>query len=128
MLLEPAEAEEAVPLWLVAESQWSQWLAGQKPAAAWLKGHGFQAERGKVATLPDPGGAISAAVVGLGALGAPGDPAQPSLWDGAACAERLPPGNYALATQLPANVATQFALGWLLGCYRQRCHRCRGYE
>jgi leucyl aminopeptidase len=116
MLLDPGEREEAVPLWLVAESQWPQWLAGQKPAAAaWLKGHGFQAERGKIATLPGPGGSIAAAVAGLGA---PADPAQPSLWDGAACAERLPPGKYALATALPAAAATQFALGWLLGCYR----------
>jgi leucyl aminopeptidase len=65
-------------------------------------------------TIPGARGEVAAAVAGLG----PASEAAPSLWDGAACAERLPAGRYALARELPAPAATQFALGWLLGCYR----------
>ena len=116
MLIDSADGPSATPLWLVSESMLPQWLAGiDKAGAAWVIGHGFQAERARVLTLPAPAGGISAAVLGLGTLA---DVAQPSLWDGAAGAERLPAGLYALATPLPPAAATQFALGWLLGCYR----------
>ena len=133
MTLVSAATPHAVPLWLVTEAQWPAFLRqpslGQiGPAgAAWLTAHHFQAERARVLTIPgdavanpdgplaNPGGAIAGAVAGLGALV---DAAQVSLWDGAACAERLPAGVYALATDLPPAVATQFALGWLLGGYR----------
>jgi leucyl aminopeptidase len=57
----------------------------------------------------------AAAVAGLGPLG---DATQLSVWDAAACAERLPAGHYALASELAEPAATQFALGWLLGSYR----------
>src|SRR5207342_258640 len=59
-------------------------------------------------------------VVGLGPVG---EAAPPSPWDGAACAERLPAGRYVLAKDLPEKAATQFALGWLLGCYRYTRYR-----
>jgi len=116
MLLGSDSRSTAVPLWLVTESQLPQLLAQLDPsAAAWLRAHGFQAERARMVTVPGAQGAIAAAVGGLGALA---DPSQLSLWDAAACAERLPAGNYALATELPEAAATQFALGWLLGSYR----------
>jgi leucyl aminopeptidase len=116
MLLDRAEGQSAIPLWLVGESALPQWLARLDPAAAaWLSGHGFQAERSRVMTVPGPAGAIAAAVAGVGAQP---ETAQPSIWDGAACAERLPAGVYALAAPLPGAAATQFALGWLLGGYR----------
>ena len=116
MLIDRAEATSPTPLWLVGESMLQPWLAGIDPAsAAWVNGQGFQAERARVLTLPAPNGGIGAAVLGLGALG---DAAQCSLWDGAAAAERLPAGAYALATPLAPSAGTQFALGWLLGGYR----------
>ena len=116
MLIDRADATGATPLWLVGESTLPQWLAGIGPAAAaWVNGQGFQAERARALTLPAGDGGIAAGVLGLGALA---DPASCSLWDGAAAAERLPAGAYALATPLPPAAATQFALGWLLGCYR----------
>ena len=116
MLLASTEAAGAVPLWLTTESQLPKLLEQLGPAAAtWLKIHGFQAERARVLTIPGPAGGVAAAVAGLGAL--PEDAAL-SLWDAAACAERLPAGPYRLATELAAPVATQFALGWLLGSYR----------
>src|SRR5258706_14563867 len=116
MLLGSESRSAAVPLWLVTEGQLPQLLAQlDPPAAAWLRSHGFQAERARMMTAPDGQGGIAAAVGGLGSLA---DPSQLSLWDAAACAERLPAGNYALATDLPEAAATQFALGWLLGSYR----------
>ena len=116
MLVDGIETQGATPLWLVAESQLAQWRERLgAPGAAWVARHGFQAERARVITIPDSHGELVAAAVGLGPLG---DAARPSIWDGAACAERLPAGKYALAMPLPAAVATQFALGWLLGSYR----------
>jgi leucyl aminopeptidase len=116
MLPHGVESQGATPLWLVAESQLARWREQLDPAAAaWLTRHGFQAERARVMTIPGARGEVVAAVAGLGTLA---DPTEASLWDGAACAERLPPGQYALATPLPATVATQFALGWQLGGYR----------
>ncbi len=116
MLIDRAEGQGATPLWLVSESMLPKWLGGiDKAGAAWLSAHGFQAERARVLAVPAPAGGIAAAVLGLGTLA---DAAQPSLWDGAACAERLPAGTYALAAPLAPAAATQFALGWLLGCYR----------
>ena len=121
MLLDPADCQDAIPLSLVTETGLPAWLAGLDAAgAAWLTGHGFQAERARVLALPGLQGTVAAAVAGLGSLT---DAAQVSIWDGAACAERLPSGRYALAADLPAAVATQFALGWLLGCYRFNRYR-----
>jgi leucyl aminopeptidase len=115
MLLPAADSKDAIPLWLVAESQLPGFLGRlEAQGAAWLAAHAFQAERGRVVTIPGPGGALAGAVLGLG----PASEAAPSLWDAAACAERLPTGRYALAKDLSAKAATQFALGWLLGCYR----------
>jgi leucyl aminopeptidase len=116
MLLGSDSRSTAVPLWLVTEGQLPQLLAQlEPPAASWLRSHAFQAERGRVMTIPGAQGGIAAAVGGLGALA---DPSQLSLWDAAACAERLPAGHYALGTELAEPAATQFALGWLLGSYR----------
>ncbi len=116
MLIDRAEGQPVTPLWLVGESMLPKWLAGVDPAAAgWLSAHGFQAERARAATVPNGGGGICASVLGLGSIT---DSAQVSLWDGAAAAERLPAGTYALAAPLPPPAATQFALGWLLGGYR----------
>src|SRR5712672_939648 len=115
MLLPAADSKEAIPLWLVSESQLPGFLSRlDAPGVAWLAAHAFQAERARVLTIPGPGGGVAAAIAGLG----PASESAPSLWDGAACAERLPAGRYALSRELPAPAATQFALGWLLGCYR----------
>ncbi len=43
---------------------------------------------------------------------------QRSYWIGAGLADRLPDGQYHLASSLPARAATQFAAGWAYGQYR----------
>src|SRR5712675_1060739 len=88
MLLGSESRSTAVPLWLVTEGQLPQFLAQlDPPAAAWLRSHGFQAERARIMTIPGGQGGIAAAVGGLGTLA---NPSQLSLWDAAACAERRP--------------------------------------
>jgi len=116
MLLDRADATPATPLWLVAEPQLARWRERLDAAgAAWVARHAFQGERARVLAIPGAHGEVAAAVAGLGSVA---DASGASIWDGAACAERLPAGTYALAAPLPVAVATQFALGWLLGGYR----------
>lgn len=115
-LLHRDEAIGARPLWLCNERQLAPFMetlpAGQ---AAWARAQDFRAERGRVLALPGADGAVAAAVLGCGDMATLD---QISLWDAAPLAERLPPGNYRLATPLIPRAATQFALGWLLGGYR----------
>src|SRR5260221_10581581 len=99
MLLGSENSAAAVALWLVTESQLPQFRAQlEPPAAAWLGSHGFLAERSRVISIPAATGGIDAAVAGLGALP---DASQLCLWDGAACAERLPAGPYTPPPQVP---------------------------
>jgi len=115
-LIPAASLEHATPLWLVTEASMSTLLGQLPPAQArWLRAQGFAAERHRVQTLPGPDGGIAGAVLGLGALAQPGDL---SLWEAVALPERLPAGDYALATPLAAGAATQLLLGWLVGSYR----------
>lgn len=107
---------EGRPLWLLTESSLPEWLASQPPAvSAWLKAHGFQAEKYRILPLPGADGSIAGAVVGLGS---PASLSALTLWHASGLADRLPPGNYKLATALPASAATHFVLGWLVGGYR----------
>jgi leucyl aminopeptidase len=115
-LISPTDPGDAVPLWLATESSLGR-LLEELPTAhgAWLRSQGFTAERHRVQALPAADGGIAGAVLGLGGLAAAEDL---SLWEGAALAERLPAGNFAVATPLPPRAATQLLLGWLLGGYR----------
>jgi len=109
------------PLWLITEGSFSAWLAAQPaPLAAWVRAHGFQAERHRVLSLPAAGGELAGAIVGLGALRS-SDAA--NLWHFAALPERLPPGDYHLAEPLAAAAATHAVLGWLTGGYRMLRYR-----
>ncbi len=109
-----ANAATPVPLWIVREQEFAAWLASQPEASRrWLQAQGFAGERDRIASIPDGTGAVAAAVAGLG-RGAAGA----SLWNGAAIADRLPPGRYALAQAWGAADATQIALGFEYAAYR----------
>jgi leucyl aminopeptidase len=111
-----ASGAGSLPLWLICESALSAWLAEQPPATAtWIRANGFLAEKHRVLVLPGANGNVGGAVVGLGSLAAPADL---KLWHAAGLADRLAPAKYHLATPLPADAATQFVLGWLIGAYR----------
>jgi leucyl aminopeptidase len=106
----------AVPLWLVSEKGLGAWLTTQSAASAvWVRAQGFQAEKGRVLTVPGADGSIAVALAGLGSLASL---EELDLWSGAALADRLPPFAYSLQNPLRSGIATQFALGWLLGGYR----------
>ncbi len=110
------DVADSLPLWLLTEATLPHWLASQPAGiAAWVRAHGFQAEKHRVLALPGPDGAIAGALVGLGPLR---DVADLTLWHAAGLTERLPPQAYHLASPLPAEAATRFVLGWLIGAYR----------
>jgi leucyl aminopeptidase len=123
MLLSAAAAASR-PLWVVTEGELQGWLAGQPaPVAAWVRAHGFQAERHRVLSLPSPEGGIGGAVAGLGALPCADEL---TLWHAAGLSDRLPAQSWHLATPLPARAATRFLLGWLMGGYRMTRYRLDG--
>lgn len=103
------------PLYLVHEDQHEVWASTQPEAIrGWLKAAGFRGERGKVQLLPGATG-TAGAVCGLG-RSQPGEGL--SMWQTAGVTERLPEGNYHLASSLAPTDARQFALGWAYGQYR----------
>jgi leucyl aminopeptidase len=112
---------DARPLWLVTEADLPRWL-NEQPAevVAWVRANGFQAERHRVLTLPSAQGQIAAAVVGLGGLRSL---AELKLWHAAGLSDRLPALPFRLATSLPAEAATHFVVGWLMGSYRMSRYR-----
>jgi leucyl aminopeptidase len=120
-LLHSETAGPAVPLWLVTDGSYAALLPSLPVLqAAWARAQGYAAERQRLLSLPGSDGSIAGVLWGLGALPAADEL---SLWDAAALPERLPPGNYQVATALAPSAATQFALGWLLGSYRLSRYR-----
>ncbi|HEY7930313.1 MAG TPA: leucyl aminopeptidase family protein [Steroidobacteraceae bacterium] len=101
---------------LVTESTWPA-LRAALPAhqARWAEAQGFNGQRHRLLSLPEPDGTLGGALWGLGDLT---DDNALVLWDAAPLSERLAVGTYELATPLRASAATQFCLGWLLGSYR----------
>jgi leucyl aminopeptidase len=115
-LLLNEQSAGSIPIWLVSETSYAGVLGDLVPAhASWARASGYAAERHKALLLPDSGGGIAAVLWGLGSCV---NLDELALWDAAALPDRLPAGNYRIATQLKPHVATQLALGWLLGTYR----------
>ncbi len=119
--VDPAESR---PLWIVTDGELQSWLASQPTqVVAWVRAHGFQAERHRVLSLPSAEGGIGGAVVGLGSLRSSADL---TLWHAAGLSDRLPAQAWHLATPLPPAAATRFLLGWLMGAYRLTRYRLDG--
>jgi leucyl aminopeptidase len=120
-MLLSADPAESRPLWVVTEGELQSWLAGQPtPVVAWVRAHGFQAEKHRVLSLPAADGGIGGAVAGLGALASAGDLTH---WHSAGLADRLPAQSWRLATPLAQPAATRFLLGWLMGAYHMGRYR-----
>jgi leucyl aminopeptidase len=101
----------ALPLTLIAPGKWDAWLGRQLGSVRdWLRANEFTAAPGAICLIPDGSGALVRAVAGVGA---PLD-----IWEAAAISKKLPVGRYVLDTQLPADQADFFALGWALAAYR----------
>src|ERR1700682_2709940 len=111
-LLSSDAAGASVPVWLATDGSLAALLLSLPPSqAVWARAQGYAAERHRLPRLPAGDGSIAGVLFGLGALAAP---EELSLWDAAPLPERLPAGNYHLASALAPSAATQFALGWLL--------------
>jgi leucyl aminopeptidase len=116
-----AQQNAGIPLWLATDGSYVDLLQSLPTSqAAWARAQGFAAERHRLQLLPDAGGALAGAILGLGPARSPDEA---TLWDAAPLSERLPAGSWRLATALSAHAATQFALGWLLGSYRLTRYR-----
>lgn len=105
-----SRAGNAIPLDLVDEASFSNWLKSQRPEVrTWVDANGFEAQAGHRLVIPGAGGAPARVICGMAA--------QPVLWDFAAYADALPQGAYRVETKLKPGLATQVALGWALGGY-----------
>ena len=84
------------------------------PEAVWAKANGFKGAAGSCLVFPAQGGGISQVWLGAGDASAQ---ARGRFLTASAVA-KLPQGEYRLDTELDANAAHEFALGWLLASYR----------
>jgi leucyl aminopeptidase len=115
-LLSTDQASSSLPLWLVNDASLPTVLSSLPQAqAAWARAQAYAAERHKLLLLPGVEGGLAGALWGIGSGRSL---TELSLWDAAPLPDRLPGGNYRLATELTARIATHFALGWVLGSYR----------
>jgi leucyl aminopeptidase len=109
----------STPLWWVPEGAFEGWLGGlpkdrATQASAWAKAHDFIGQSGRVLVLPGSNGTLWGVALGLGSRA----PETLKAADIAALVERLPQGQYALATPLIPAAATEMAVGWAIGQYR----------
>ena len=100
------------PLHVVAPEALDLWLDGlDAPVAAWLRDAGFKAGLGEVALIPGEG--VAGAVIGLGTAQA----RRRQRFGLAKAVAVLPAGDWHFVG-LPADLAEEAALGWLLAQYR----------
>ncbi len=111
----------SIPLHVLTKAEFEAWL-DSLPARwkTWIAASGFDASAGSALALPDDGGAVAAAVVGLGSAK---DAARKRFALGAARA-RLPGVTYRMQTSLPPEAREEAALGWLLAGYRFTRYKC----
>ncbi len=104
----PAQAVAIMP---VTEEGFSAWRDSQSEGRRrWLDACGFNGQPGGVCLLPGEGGSLAAAVVGIQGSEDP--------WALGGLPTVLPPGDYFLDVQWPAETQARSVLGWGLGAYR----------
>ncbi len=96
-----------IPLHFVTEDQVKRDYAKQ---AVWLEMSGFSGQPGSYCLMPSPHSELERVLVGK--------PSSFDTWSISHLATLLPAQKYALADDLPPEVATQLCLGWVLGQYR----------
>jgi leucyl aminopeptidase len=102
----------AIPLHMLSSDEWDAFRESlTERERAWANLSDFQAKHGQVLVLPDDGGGVAAALIGLGG---PKDLARNRFTLGGA-RSRLPKGLYRLDTA-PVAVASEY-LGWLFAGY-----------
>ncbi len=105
----------AIPLHIVAKNDLDGWLESQPASISqWVRVNGFNASSGSALAVPDASGNIALALAGYGTP----DARARSRFVLASAATKLPERTYRIAGGLPANLAEQEALGWLLSTYQ----------
>lgn len=95
----------------IRREEFEAWRSRQPATVAqWLQAHGFDAAPGSALLLPDTGGNIDAAVLGIG------DPHDPLSYAHAPFA--LPPGDWDASGEFDEEARKALQLGWGLGSYR----------
>jgi leucyl aminopeptidase len=113
------DSTASVPLWLLYEDEIESWRAAQSPLVRqWLSEQNFKGEKHRVVLVPDSGGALCAAIGGLGKR-----QGELSLWHSAGLVERLPSRRFRLAQEFAATEATHLCLGFAYGAYRFERYR-----
>ncbi|MCY4151256.1 MAG: leucyl aminopeptidase family protein [Aestuariivita sp.] len=108
------DTQKAIPLSLIDQSKLVAWLTKQPTAVRrWVKAQDFSAEVGSVVLVPDRGGKIASAVVGMGNAKA----RQFHRFPLAASVPKLPKGTYRIVSGLSKAYAERECLGWLLSAY-----------
>jgi len=113
-------ADNALPIWLVTESTWSD-ISAQLPkiAQSFAKAQGFEGKSGSHCLLPDADGNLSGVVFGL----AGDDAKQRDPFAIGKLPTILPEGIYRFETEAPD--ATLATLAWILGSYSFSRYRKR---
>ncbi len=105
-----SDRSKALPLYCVQRTGFDDWRKTQTPGIGqWIDAQTFDAASGSLLLLPGDDG-IAGAVLGIG------DPLDPFAYAHAPYA--LPPGDWALADDLPEAARQALQLGWGLGSYR----------
>jgi leucyl aminopeptidase len=103
--------EQAIPLRLVVENNFSPWLEEQPESLRrWVISAGFKAKAGSLCLVPNREAGLTAALLGVTALD--------DLWACGDLAKTLPEGNYYLDGDYPPAVKERLTLGWALGSYQ----------
>ncbi|KLN62434.1 cytochrome C oxidase subunit II [Kiloniella spongiae] len=105
-------SKQTIPLVFLNKMKFDDHCQDNVDGTSWMIANGFKADEGAVCSLPDQSGGIRTVVVGLGDRDVPG------IWTVAGLSQSLPEGIYCLAEDLPADIATQVALGWAIGTYQ----------
>ena len=112
---------EAIAIHLVDEEGFEAWRASLSDAdRTWLATSLFRPERNRLAMLPTEAGRPHTVAVGVGKRAAAIDAL---FWAGAGLPDRLPDGQFYIASPIEASAAAQFAQGWAYGRYRFERYR-----
>ena len=101
---------KTVPIVPVEKGVFEAWRKTQPDAVRrWVETAGFTAATGSISLVAAEDGALSMALLGVGA--------HDDFWAYADLPTRLPAGTYRIDARMEADAATGAALGWALGAY-----------
>ncbi|UWQ45352.1 leucyl aminopeptidase family protein [Leisingera aquaemixtae] len=110
-----APGADACPVHVIASDTFDSWLSGQpQRVQAWATAHGFTGACGQALAVPGADGAVEMALAGYGSAAKRAR----RRFVLAEAAQKLPAGQYRIASGLPQADAAAEALGWLLTGYR----------